>query len=361
MENSDEEPTFIVNSESTFISILSLPSTSTLKDVDQIGNFIFDKMDWDQKGYVDETNFIMYCNLAAVSESRSVWCKIQNAGIGHLSREQWLKFFNAMGTHERTLENAIHKIVAHTLESQDYKALNTSEGYDVTSTLSASSSPHPFSREVAKKRRSSREKCPMYNVGKRMKLSNMRNSKYEGTEVILLKNEGEENWKCYSIEFDENIKIRTRNIVPLHDETSALRTSKDKISTQRMISEESVQDFGRHRKYSNEPMWNARYGDSWTDAISESQLQLAFSPESARVESDEEPTSDSNLYAMNCIRMEIGGDHIQDFEDGDEWVGLNGACAICFAYHPPASIRGHSSSQKSLSKHIHSCSGFHEA
>ena len=95
---------------------------------------------------------------------------------------------------------------------------------------------------------------PMYTVGKRMKLSNMRNSKYEGTEVILLKNESEENWKCYSIEFDENIKIRTRNIVPLHDETSALRASRDKISTQGMISEESVQDFGRHRKYSNEPV-----------------------------------------------------------------------------------------------------------
>lgn len=372
MENFNDDATIIVDSESNAYLPIHMPWTPERQSesVDQIGNYIFDKMDWEQKGHVDETNFTMYCKLAGVSDFRTVWRKIQNTGVGYMLREQWLNFFNA-ANHERILENAIHKMTVFALESEDYKRVRNCEGYDVTGMSSASSSPHPLSRTVARKRRSSQEKPPMYEVSKKMKLCNMRNPEYEGSEIILLKNQGDGTWKCYLIDFDETKDIKTRNIVPLEEESSAFRILNDTTFAQEITPGESVSDYGRQRKYSDEPHWNDRYSKSWTGARLEnlgdaySPFPLTASPESARIDPVEESgMSDSNLptnlYALQCIHLGIGGDEIQDFEDGDEWVGLNGACAICFAQQS-LSIRKGSSFRRSLSAHIRNCSGFHGA
>jgi len=355
MENFNDDATIIVDSESNAYLPIHMPWTpeQQSESVGQIGNYIFDKMDWEQKGHVDETNFTMYCKLAGVSDFRTVWRKIQNTGVGYMLREQWLNFFNA-ANHERILENAIHKMTVFALESEDYKRVRNCEGYDVTGMSSASSSPHPLSQTVARKRRSSQEKPPMYEVSKKMKLCNMRNPEYEGSEIILLKNQGDGTWKCYLIDFDETKDIKTRNIVPLEEESSAFRILNDTTFAQEITPGESVSDYGRQRKYSDEP----NLGDAY------SPFPLTASPESARIDPVEESgMSDSNLptnlYALQCIHLGIGGDEIQDFEDGDEWVGLNGACAICFAQQS-LSIRKGSSFQRSLSAHIRSCSGFYQ-
>jgi len=170
-------------------------------------------------------------------------------------------------------------------------------------------------------------------------------------------------WKCYLIDFDETKDIKTRNIVPLEEESSAFRILNGTIFSREITPGESVPDYGRQRKYSNEPSWTSARLEHCTDAYSP--FPLTASPQSARVDSVEESgMSDSNLptnlYALQCMHLGIGGDEIQDFEDGDEWVGLNGACAICFAQQS-LSIRKGSSFRRSLSAHFRNCSGFHGA
>jgi len=362
MENFDDDATFIC-SESNALLPIQAPWTPDRNNapwtpeqqcdsVDRIGKYIFGKMDWEQKGHVDKTNFGMYCKRAGVSEFHTVWCKIQNTGVGYLSREKWLNFFNAAGTHERILENAIHKLTVFALESEDYTAVSTCEGYAATGTSSASSSPYALSRAVARKRRISQEKTSIYQASKKMKLCNMRNSTYEGREVILLKkNEGEGSWKCYLVDFDEVMDIKTRNIVPLADESSSFHTFNDDLSRE-ITPGETVPNVGRQRKYSNEPSWSDARIVQCADAFSPFPPQDAVSPESAQ----EEPIS--NLYVLQCLHLGIGGDEIEDFEEGDEWVGLNGACAICFAQQS-LSIRSRASFRRSLSAHFRSCSGFY--